>query len=87
MKKVMLFSSLVLLSLSFAGNVTVLGDTLDETENVSNVSKEKILYDQGTFEETSNLPWAPSTEFMGSNFVGPTLAKAKSPSSIEDYKN
>lgn len=65
MKKVMLFSSLVLLSLSFAGNVTVLGDTLDETENVSNVSKKKILYDQGTFEETSNLPWAPSPPMLG----------------------
>ncbi|HPI99433.1 MAG TPA: hypothetical protein PK268_01390 [Enterococcus sp.] len=83
----MLFSSLVLLSLVFVGNVTVLGDTLDDANNISNLSQEKILYDQGTFEETSNLPLVPSTEFIESNFVGPTLAKAKSPSSIADYKN
>ena len=53
------------------------------SDNSSKEYVEPILYNQGTFEETSNLPLAPSTDF-----IGPTQRKSqrKSPSSIEDYR-
>jgi len=42
------------------------------------------LYDNGTFEETSLLPEAPSSDFIGPNLK--SLKSAKRPNSIADYK-
>ncbi|HIY57382.1 MAG TPA: hypothetical protein H9829_04165 [Candidatus Tetragenococcus pullicola] len=67
------------------GIVSVLSDEINGEKDISLEHEEEILYDHGSFEETSKLPLAPSTDFIDSQQI--SQRSLTNPSNIEDYKN